>query len=289
MDNKKASQTAIVVSLIRASSNCEAIPQLKSDDYLANLFIWPVFKLMIKFNFVRRLIQKKLPYGIYESIITRTKYIDEVFSKAIKNGFEQIIIFGAGFDTRAIRLIKGDANIKIWEIDQPQTQSVKIQQYKNKHISINPNNIYISLDLNNMSFEGALNKTGFKKDKKTLFIMEGLLMYLDTNSVDALFKEIDELGCKGSEVVFDYIYSSYTEGKKKEKGGPSAKEIVEKIDERWRFGIEEEKIENFLKDKHLKLVEQLNGQDLNKRYFKDISKPIEVRISQMSSIVLAQK
>jgi len=41
------------------------------------------------------------PTGVYKYVIARTKYIDAVFKEALAEKFDQILLFGAGFDTRA--------------------------------------------------------------------------------------------------------------------------------------------------------------------------------------------
>lgn len=61
------------------------------------------------------------------SIVSRVKYFDDFVEKSVNDGLEQLIILGAGFDTRAYR-IEGLEEIKIFEVDHPQTQQYKVEK-----------------------------------------------------------------------------------------------------------------------------------------------------------------
>jgi len=43
------------------------------------------------------------PLGVHEHIIAKTKYVDDAYQKALNDQFDQILLFGAGYDTRALR------------------------------------------------------------------------------------------------------------------------------------------------------------------------------------------
>lgn len=50
--------------------------------------------------------------------------------------------------------------------------------------------------------------SGFNRKKRSLFILEGLIMYLNRETVDSTFRLIGEFAGVNSEIVFDYIYAS---------------------------------------------------------------------------------
>ena len=70
---------------------------------------------------------KKLAPGFHEHIISRTRFIDDLIEKSAKDGVEQYVILGAGYDARAHRL-KLPSSLKIFEVDQPEVQSRKISK-----------------------------------------------------------------------------------------------------------------------------------------------------------------
>ncbi len=201
-------------------------------------------------------------------MIARTKFIDSVFQKAISNEFDQILIFGAGFDSRGIRFADLNKKTRIFEIDAPVTQKAKINQLKKRGIAIDPNIVFISIDFNKESLEDKLIDSGFKENKRSLFILEGLTMYLDPEAIDSTFHVIDQFAGTDSEFVFDYVYSSVLRGENLYYGESEVLNQLKDTNEPWSFGIEKGELESFLKDKNLKLICSLNSENLEDKFFK---------------------
>lgn len=282
MNKTHSSQTAVAVNFIRAASNLERIPQLKSNDYLASRFITFPFSILIHFSGFRRFMQKQLPFGTYEYIVLRTKYIDEIFCVAVNQGFEQIVLFGAGYDTRGIRLRGNHEPISVFEVDIEATQTQKRNTIKQ------PTPItYVAADLNQPGVKELLLKSGFKVRRRTLFVMEGLLMYLDVTAIDELFTFMSESGGNGSEIVFDYIRSEFVTGHARE-GLVEARKIVADFQETWRFGMIDESVEDFLIKRGIHLIELMDTTALASKYFTGMPKEIEVRLSKANVLVCAR-
>ena len=131
----KTSRTAEITCLIRAASFYENEQEYHSNDYIAPQLLPKFFILIIKINILKNFfINRFIPAGMYEYVIARTKYIDSIFKQAISRGIEQILIFGAGFDTRGIRLANANNKTKIFELDAPITQEAKINQLKKREL-----------------------------------------------------------------------------------------------------------------------------------------------------------
>ena len=174
----KSSRTAAYTCTYRASSYLEKEIHYKSDDYIAVKLLPRFVKLLLKLK-ILNLKGRLYPKGIYLYVIARTKYIDSVFGESIKKGYEQILIMGAGFDSRAIRFINSEeSNVKVYETDTYYTQEAKIKQLEKRGVSIPANNIYISIDFNKEDLRNKLGEYKFELNKKTLFIIEGITMYL---------------------------------------------------------------------------------------------------------------
>jgi O-methyltransferase involved in polyketide biosynthesis len=76
-------------------------------DNIAYRLIPTFFRPLLKSWWLYKLFKQRFfPKGIYEYVIARTKYFDAVFIEALENSFDQIVIFGAGFDSRALRFSK---------------------------------------------------------------------------------------------------------------------------------------------------------------------------------------
>ncbi|HTX61874.1 MAG TPA: SAM-dependent methyltransferase, partial [Methanobacterium sp.] len=225
---------------------------------------------------------------MYEYVIARTKFIDSLFQKAIESEFEQILIFGAGFDSRSVRFAKLSKKTKIYELDAPVTQNAKISQLKNRGIAINPNSIFIPVDFNKESVGKKLLESGFKKNQKSLFVLEGLTMYLDPVAVEDTFRLINEFAGEGSEVVFDYVYSSVLREENLYYGESEVYTGVKDRNEPWCFGIEKGEIRSFLENYDLKLVEHLNSEDLENKYFRSGTSTLS-KVNGTHCIVQARK
>ena len=98
---KYTSRTAQMTCLSRACSVLEKDNHYKSDDTIAPLLVPGFIKSLLHIALARKLFSRMVaPKGIYEYVIARTKYIDAVFEQALAEHFDQILIFGAGFDSR---------------------------------------------------------------------------------------------------------------------------------------------------------------------------------------------
>ena len=102
----KPSETAFFAALRRAIANKDFGNDSFGPDFLAEYFLPPHFRFFIKFKKIRENTKDKLNAflpGLNEYMIARTAYFDGLFSDALKNEFPQIVMLGAGYDTRAYR------------------------------------------------------------------------------------------------------------------------------------------------------------------------------------------
>jgi methyltransferase (TIGR00027 family) len=195
----------------------------------------------------------------------------------------------AGFDSRATRFAEINRKTKIYELDSLHTQTAKIKQFKNKGVPLSNNTIYIPIDFDADSVSEKLLVKGFKPDISSLFLMEGLIMYLNQEAVDKLFKLIYELASPESRVIFDYIHASVLKKENIYYGEKNIYETVNRVQESWSFGIEKGEIGSFLKKYNFKLVENLNSDDLEKMFFKDDLDNIVGKINGTHCIAFVKK
>jgi len=274
--------------MYRAASYLEKNELYKSADYIAPKLL-PRF---VRFLVGCRLVNfnwEFFPKGIYEYVIARTKYMDEIFKGALESGFDQILIFGAGFDSRAIRFAENNFKTKIFELDSSHTQRAKIRQLSKRKIHVPDNTIFIPVDFSTDSVDEKLELSGFRRNKTTLFVMEGLIMYLNKEAVNNLFELIHKIARPKSIVVFDYIYASVLRRENIYYGEKNIYEKVNSVHESWLFGIEKGEIQNFLNKHKLKLREHFDSDDLERRYFSQSYGKIVGKVNGTHCIVLAEK
>lgn len=205
--------------------------------------------------------------GLSSSIMARVRYFDDFVKKSIEDGLKQLVILGAGYDTRAYRIEELKENVNIFEMDHPNTQGFKIEKIKEIFGSIPENVIYVPVDFEKEKIGKKLIENGFIGSKKTLFILEGLVMYIPPESVAEIFLFITENSVKGSTVIFDYYPKSVVDGTSKLEIGQNIRNHLIKIGEPLQFGIKKEEMENFLKEFGFSSIENVTSEDYKKAYF----------------------
>lgn len=285
--NVKVSKTAQLTCGARALSYYSKDNYYKSDDYLAPIFMSPFFVFIVKHfpNFASRFASKG---GGYEYLVSRTRLIDEIFKNHSKN-FQQVLILGAGFDSRAIRFNNELSHATIFELDAPITQNTKINKLREKNIKLPSNLKFISVDFTEESLPQKLDEVGFKKGITSLYILEGLTYYLDPEIVNTTFDQISEYSGKDSMIVFDYIYSSVIRQENIYKDEERVYQGAAKIGEKLTFGIEKGQIKQFLSKYKFELVDEFDSNRLGKKYYSNEKGEIFAPVIGIHSIVIARK
>ena len=202
------SRTAEFTCLVRGLSNLEKREQYKSDDYVSLVVMNDLLRPLLRLSVFKRNFMRKRPVGMYEYVIARTKTVDAEFKRTLEHSFKQILIFGADFDSGGIRFGDRSRNTHVYELDAPITQAAKIERHLQKGVEIPQNLSFISIDFDRESLSERLMREGFEPNCPSLFILEGLTMYLQPESVENTFRFIENFSGAGSRVVFDHIYAS---------------------------------------------------------------------------------
>ena len=286
---EKTSRTASMTCSCRAASYYEKDPCYRSADHVATLLVPWFVRYMSRISLLRKLFMDRFaPKGVYEYVIARTKYIDHVFTKTVQQGVEQVLILGAGFDTRSMRLLPPDSAVKVFEVDAEITQRAKLGRLREIGLPIPENTTYVAIDFNKEDPMERLMENAFQVGRPCLFILEGLLMYLSDDAVDGTFHLIHDLSGEGSHVVFDYIYSSVLDHEERYFGERELLKNVRDAGEPWTFGLDEGRVGGYLLERGFRVKEECNTEILEERYFTGEDGVLQGRINGTHSIVLAE-
>lgn len=246
------SETAMIMASLRALSNYEEEESLRTNDTIAEYFLPKERSSLLTAKSEREKIKALIPKGLYEYVISRTKYIDRVLLDAVKNDTVQIVILGAGYDSRPYRLKNLLGNTKIFEVDAKPTQEQKISLLHKCGIEISKNITYVAVDFEKEELFKKIYESGYDAQEKTLFIWEGVTFYLPETTVIEMLKRIKENTIVGSKVCFDF----QTIANKSDliKTGIKEEEI--------KFGIQTGKIESFVSKNGYTIVEHINSTDM---------------------------
>jgi methyltransferase (TIGR00027 family) len=211
-----------------------------------------------------------------DCIPARTRYIDECVNKGIDNGIKQLIILGAGYDSRAYRLKRLKGKVTVFEIDHPATQKLKKEKVKKILNPLPSNVVFVPIDFNKETLPQRMFQSGYDKHKKSLFIWEGVTPYLTAQAVDETLDFIANNSGPGSSIVFNYMLKSVVDGtcqieaakkirKSFSRGGLT--DFRSNRGDSLMFGIEEGTIETFLSERGFQLIKEISGDYYQTEYF----------------------
>jgi len=186
--------------------------RLFNDPVIEEIVAWPI-KAAMRFSAVRNFFLRKteeIAEGTYGVLICRVRYGDDLIAAAMSDGIEQLVILGAGLDTRAYRLPRID-RMRIFEVDLPKEQNDKKAKLA-KYLGRRPRNVtFVPIDFNVDTLESVFAGTSFDSSKPAVFIWEGVTQYI---SEDAVRKTLAFVGksAPGSKIALTYVLKSIVDG-----------------------------------------------------------------------------
>lgn len=175
-----------------------------------------------------------------EGIRLRTRGIDDVVRDALTHGARQLVLMGAGFDARALRLPEvADHQVQAFEVDFPAQLDTKRGLLASRGVAIPGYVHYVPCDFAS-EFEARLLPDlvarGFEQSARTMFVCEGVLPYLDQAAIDRTLRFMASISAPGSRLIFDFSDYAYGQdwGSKtvRRAGFASFHEVP--LDEVWR-------------------------------------------------------
>ncbi len=261
------SETAMATAFIRALASYDDREEIKGPDYLAEAFLTEDRRAILNDPKIRKWVLKnKIDPGAYEFMIARTAFFDHVVQQALRENISQIVFLGAGYDTRPYRFKDLIQNTRIFELDAEPTQQRKKEVLHRANVTIPEQVIFVPIDFETDSLKATLPGCGFTRDKKTLFVWEGVTYYLSAEAVDATLSFIRLNSPTSSSVCFDYASLS-TEA----FDNSDVKKIRERMKSRYpseptRFGITQGKLASFLSVRGYNVLEHLTSNEMQGRY-----------------------
>jgi methyltransferase (TIGR00027 family) len=270
MQADRFSRTALVMAFFRALESARPVScRLFSDPFAAcvlpvaaravvSLVRFPLIGLVIT-----ALVDGRWP-GARTSGVARTRLIDDWVSAAVLDGARQIVVLGAGFDSRAWRL-PALAKIPVFEVDHPATS----QEKRRRLIAagLDPGKIVqVAIDFDREALVGALSQNGFSPLIRTAVIWEGVTNYLTANAVDEVLSWVGSLDA-GSTLAFTYIHSRVLIDTKIFEGAEHILAAVTNAGEAWTYGIDPAELSALLQSRGLSLTEDLGADEYRHRYW----------------------
>ena len=195
----------------------------------------------------------------------RTRYIDDGLGDALRRGVEQVVILGAGFDSRAYR-IPGIARARVFEVDHPATQAEKRRRLARRFGTLPSHVTLVSIDFTTQTLDAVMPASGYRADGSTFFILEGVTHYLPAEAVDVLFRYVAGNAAAGSQMVFTYIHRGILDGSSRFTGADRTLATVRGVGEPYTFGFDPTELPAYLAARGLRLVEDVGAREYRERY-----------------------
>lgn len=272
--SNRASLTAEYMALFRALESSRAAGSRLFNDPFAAIFLheWRAWLCRIARSFAGRLLVERFldraAPGARAAGIARTRWIDDQVAAALETA-TQLVLLGAGFDTRAYRLPSA-ARVITFELDRPETSFAKQAALK-KAIGSLPERVrFVTIDFNSQSVGEVLTQAGFDKTHPACFIWEGVTNYLTAEAVDSALREIRQTAPECI-LLFTYIDRRVLDQPQQFFGAAKLMARLQSYGEPWRFGLHPEELAGYLAARGFRLITDLSVADVWQRALRPAS------------------
>jgi len=212
MRANRASNTAKMVALWRALADggATSVPNFR-DRFAADMLTggWRLALRVFRKRFARMSAAERMRAARpFDPIAMRVGVIDAELIDAVAHGCTQVVILGAGFDTRAYRL-DALAGARVFEVDHPATQAEKRERVRSLP-SPKAQLIWTPVDFERDSLAERLAAAGHDPAARTAWVWEGVVMYLADDAVRATLDAIRARSAGGSVLILHYHEPSTT-------------------------------------------------------------------------------
>jgi methyltransferase (TIGR00027 family) len=138
-----------------------------------------------------------LSRGLVRWVAVRTRFLDELVAKAVADGIRQVVIVGAGLDSRAYRLAL-PRDLTVFEIDHAEVIALKQRLLDELELMSNCRRRVVVADLVTDDWLHELTDTGWTPSQPTVWVAEGLLVYLNHEERTRLLTQLAAASDRGS-------------------------------------------------------------------------------------------
>lgn len=225
-EGHQASQTALLVAAYRADGSRGEAP-LCDDPWAAALAGDDGASI------ARRMTEANPHMPLFVGV--RTAFFDGEVRRLIGEGARQVVVLGAGFDTRAARLAA--EGVRFFEVDHPATQADKLARLRRLPAYPLEAASYVGCDFERDDFVERLVASGFDPGAPAAVLWEGVTYYLHEPAVRATLRRVSGRLHPRSTVLFDHVGKKMATSDSIDPGSLAARRIVVELGEPFRWGV----------------------------------------------------
>jgi len=269
VDHSNAIASAEMMAALRAAATHERALADPCRDTLARSFVGPTLRHLAEFRphfLLKHMLRLRAP-GTYPFAIARTRHFDQLLQTELRKGTVQVVMLGAGYDSRACRFARELANVTVFELDHPATQTRKRQLLDETDLQWPGNVRFVPVNLTHESFAEPLVAAGFDPRRLAFFLWEGVSYYLPESTVESVLAFVAACA-PASAIAFDYAVRSFVAGDHSSYGGRQVARWLDEIGEPFLFGLDAEETAGFLEVRGLTLESDLGPKELEQHYLR---------------------
>ena len=232
-------------------------------DYLAENVLLPYQRFLNRTpKLARSFLERGLP-GALGYFNARTQYFDEVLLQEARVGIEQLVILGAGFDSRSMRFSEALRTARVFEVDLPEVLAIRAERLLG-HQYTTSSATAVPIDFEHDDLARALRGHGYRSDARTLFLWEGVTYYLPVEAVRSVLSLVASQSGPGSSILFDYVTQAFVEGDHSGYGTRRLAHAWRRLGDVNRFGVDD--VGPFVGPIGLELRSDIDAGELERRY-----------------------
>ena len=267
----RPSLTAEAVTMARALEHLKPPDERVIDDPWAHLFLSAPARRTLRAwsgSLTGRMLRRLGATGT-TYVPLRHRFIDDQLIAALEGAAAQVVLLGAGYDTRAYRFSDQLAGRPVFEVDLAAISRAKAAIIARHGRELpDPNVVRVEIDFESQALGDVLPGSGFSVGAPTFFVWEGVPMYLTRAAVEATLDAVHDLGGEGSRIAHDMWHLVDDPGLlgTARRSAPGALSL---IGEAVTFGVHPEDYEFFLGRHGFRIVDLALASELRARYSPD--------------------
>ncbi|MFW1690037.1 class I SAM-dependent methyltransferase [Acinetobacter ursingii] len=269
MKQGRSSRTAEAAAALRANHYLFAHEPIFADAYAFEMTN-KAWKRLLSLPLVNRIFNSSAlnrTLGLLTAqVVGRSRYAEDCLKQAIEKGMNQYVLVGAGLDSFSLRLAQHYPDLKIFEVDHPDTQRLKIQ--KLKQLGDIPTNVeFVAIDFEKEALGEVLARSNYAQDRPAFYSWLGTTHYLQPETTLQTLSSIASFAAKQSEVVLDYsIHFDSLRGIEK-IGTQAVAQFTKILREPLMGQFNSLELHDLVNRMGFQILEDLSGDALSERYF----------------------
>lgn len=138
-------------------------------------------------------------------VVARSRIAEDALADSLAGGVRQYVVLGAGLDTYACRADAAPPDLRVFEVDHPDTQQWKRRLLADAGLAVPPRLRFVPVDFTAQTLAPALAAAGFDASRPAFFSWLGVTMYLPREPIMDTLRFVAGLPAP-TRIAFDCVY-----------------------------------------------------------------------------------